>query len=57
MGKTVVKTVNPYEGLVLQIVENDEKYEILVNGETETVEFCIERAYETLQQILDRFTH
>lgn len=57
MEKQVLKTVRPYEGLVLEIVDNGKEYKIVVNGKTEATEFCVERAYETFQQILDSFIH
>lgn len=58
MGKEVLKTVEPYDGLKIEIIkENECKFLIEVNGKTESTECCVERAFETFQQILDSFIH
>lgn len=55
MERQVLKTVKPYEGLVLQIVGSfeDEYFEIVVNRKTEDVQHDWNRALESL----DSFNH
>lgn len=55
MEKRVLKTVKPYEGLVLQIIGSfeDDYFEIVVNGKTKDVKFDWNLALESL----DSFNH
>lgn len=55
MDNQVLKTVRPYEGLVLQIIGSfeDEYFEIVVNGKTKDIQHDWNRALESL----DSFNH